>query len=499
MRYFITCLFTVLALLSCEVPVDPKPDPDPLDATPFNVTAMLPANATDTRADKYEIVLTWECNSDAVDEFIIERMVTWNSTMITHNIGNNDFEHIGSTTEYTFSDSNLEIETLYCYRIKTRQAEKESNYSSKIWQETPCIGHLDFIKQFTLESIGGVSPADIVLSPDGNNLYLADTNQRRLVVLTRDPLSGTLDYLTSYSDEELGIDLIYDMVNLCMSPDGRNLYVTSNSYDSLAIFKRDMTKGALTYIDCIKDGDNNGMIDGLDDVRGICISPDGKNVYTTGYRDNALVIFNRNICKGKLTYEQTIYSDFIGIDYALLNAHGVTSSPDGENIYVTSLKGIIEFKRNTVSGELTYNKAYIQDGDFYDELSDARNVAVSPDGTALFVTTAALYGVGGRFEDPIVWFTRDPEARTFNYKDRSDDMAGTYKMAVSPDGMNLYVTDKSFNVTVRRITPSINFVNALKDQGINSSGKSVVVSPDGKHVYVAGSNSIVIYKRILEL
>jgi DNA-binding beta-propeller fold protein YncE len=501
MRYVIIILFTFLVLLSCEMPVERESDPDksdgassgtPSDGTPSNVTAELKS--------KNEIVLTWEYGSLAADEFIVERMITWNSTMLTHNFDDEGFEQIGSTTEYTFTDSNLEIETIYCYRVKARQADdKESDYSSKVWQGTPCIGHLDFVEQYSFESIGGISPADIAISPDGSNLYAADTGQDRLVVFKRDSVSGLLEYSTSYSDEELGIDLIYDIVNLCMSPDGRNLYVTSNSHDSLATFKRDTRTGALTFVDCIKDGDSNGLIDGLDDVRGICMSPDGKNVFATGYRDHALVVFRRCMCNGKLAYIKTIYSDFIGIDYALLYAHAVTSSPDGENIYVTSWKGIVEFTRDTFTGELTYNQSYLRDRDFYDELSDARAVVVSPDGTSVFVATAALYSIGGRFEDPIVWFTRDPEANRFNYKDRSDDMAGTYKMAVSPDGMNLYVTDKSCNVVVRRITPSINFVTHLHDQGIDADGKSVVVSPDGNHVYVAGGHSIVVYKRILEL
>jgi DNA-binding beta-propeller fold protein YncE len=496
MRYVIIILFAFLALLSCEMPVEKESDPETCDGTSSGTSFEINAELK----NKNEIILTWEYEGRSVDEFIVERMITWNSTMLAHNFNNDDFERIGSAKENTFTDSNLEIETVYCYRVKARQADdKESDYSNKVWQETPCIGHLDFIEQCGFESRGGISPADIAISPDGGNLYAADSGQDRIVVFNRDSVSGALEYSTSYSDKELGIDLIYDIVNLCMAPDGRNLYVTGNSRDSLATFKRNTHTGDLTFIDCIKDGDNNGMIDGLDDVRGICMSPDGNNVFTTGYRDHALVVFRRCPCNGKLVYKMTIHSDFVGVDYALLNAHGVTSSPDGENIYVTSWKGIVEFARNAVTGELTYNQSYLRDRDFYDELSDARAVVVAPDGTSVFVATAALYSIGGRLEDPIVWFTRNPEMNMFDYKDRYDDMAGTYKMAVSPDGMNLYVTDKSHNVAVRRITPSINFVTHLHDQGIDSEGKSVVVSPDGNHVYVAGGNSIATYKRTLEL
>jgi len=200
MRFFIVSIILFLALLSCEMPVDQKSNPDPLDVIPINLTAELAA--------KNEILLTWECNSDTVDEFIIERMITWNSTMITHSLDNNNFIQIGCTIQKTFSDSNLEIETLYAYRVKAKQTDKESDYSSKVWQETPCIGHLEFIEQCDLESIGGVSPADIAISPDGSSLYLVDTNQRRLVLLKRDPLFGILEYSASYSDEKFGIELL---------------------------------------------------------------------------------------------------------------------------------------------------------------------------------------------------------------------------------------------------------------------------------------------------
>jgi hypothetical protein len=73
-----------------------------------------------------------------------------------------------------------------------------------------------------------------------------------------------------------------------VSPDNKNVYVCGNN-NTLAVFNRDISSGALSYNTYFVDGENG--VDGLFCPGNVCVSPDNKNVYVTGLYDNAVAIF----------------------------------------------------------------------------------------------------------------------------------------------------------------------------------------------------------------
>ena len=80
--------------------------------------------------------------------------------------------------------------------------------------------------------------------------------------------------------------------------DGRSVYGASFQYDAIVRFDRDPATGALTYQGCIDDNDTGAddcaaSVDGMDQPRGIAISPDGASVYVTTQIDDAIVRFDR--------------------------------------------------------------------------------------------------------------------------------------------------------------------------------------------------------------
>jgi len=86
---------------------------------------------------------------------------------------------------------------------------------------------------------------------------------------------------------------------LAVSPDGRNVYVATLA-DPLAVLQRDPLTGALTQRPgsdgCVAPGGAGGCAPaiGLDNVRSVVVSPDGRNVYAAAANSDAVVVLERD-------------------------------------------------------------------------------------------------------------------------------------------------------------------------------------------------------------
>ena len=136
-----------------------------------------------------------------------------------------------------------------------------------------------------------------------------------------------------------------------VSPDGRNAYSVSYGASSVSIFDRNPETGALRQkpggAGCIStsgaDGCRRGR--GLEDARGVAVSPDGMTVYVASQDSAAVAIFDRDPETGALRQKA---GRAVGISGrvaerrcakspSLRAAAGVTVSPDGKSVYVASL------------------------------------------------------------------------------------------------------------------------------------------------------------------
>ena len=99
-----------------------------------------------------------------------------------------------------------------------------------------------------------------------------------------------------------------DPIGIAVSPDNRNVYVTSRVSNSVTVFARNPFSGRLTYQSCIANAGANGCVvpgdDSLDEPRDIVVTPDGKSVYATALNTSSLTRFNRSSAGGALTWVQ---------------------------------------------------------------------------------------------------------------------------------------------------------------------------------------------------
>ncbi|MGZ9154038.1 MAG: beta-propeller fold lactonase family protein, partial [Candidatus Binatia bacterium] len=257
--------------------------------------------------------------------------------------------------------------------------------------------------------------------------------------------------------------------------------------NAVAVFSRDIATGKLVQSSdvtgCVSEDGTGGSCDdgrALVTPEFVTISPDGKHVYAVTDTANSVVVFARDRITGALTQLSgvagCVSEDGTGgacaIGRGLSGGESAAVSPDGKNLYVASrVSGAVAvFSRNAMTGELT-------------QLSGIAG-CVSHDGTG---GTCAV-GRGG--------------------------LIGAMTVAVSPDGRHVHVGSLdnnmvavfSRNLTTGALTQLSGTAGCVSEDGTGgtcadgkglSRVRSVALSRDGRHVYVASelSNAVAVFSR----
>jgi DNA-binding beta-propeller fold protein YncE len=274
------------------------------------------------------------------------------------------------------------------------------------------------------------------------------------------------------------------------SPDGRNVYVTSDHLSSptapngLAVFSRNTTTGALTQLSgtsgCVT-GDGSSAAGpatctavpalGNGDGRDFVISPDGKFAYVAGAHPDAIVLFRRDTTTGALA-QLPATAGCITVDgsspagantcQAMPNLAGpfhATLSPDGHFLYVidfeSATEGIVVLARDSATGALSEVQCVFDTPaptgcDTGRDVGGSQGIVIAPDGLHAFSSLPS--GLSSFDRDPSTGrLTQPAGAAGCISDDGTDDQAnptcatgrfldGLYSMAISADGHMLYAT-----------------------------------------------------------
>ena len=278
------------------------------------------------------------------------------------------------------------------------------------------------------------TPKDVTASPDGKNLYVTAVTGDSVGAFTRNPSTGALSLLEVEKDGLNGVDGLDGATSVTISPDGRHLYVAAAVDDALTAFTRYPypATGALSFVEAEKDG--VGGVDGLNNARGVSISPDGKNVYVASQTDDALAAFARNPSTGALSFVEAEKDGVGGVD-GLNGAHGVAVSPDGRHVYAASISdALVSFARDPSTGALSFVEAEIG----LDGLDGARGVTVSRDGKHVYVASL-VDGAVAVFSRDGVTGEVDPLEVERAVEAVGPVLDGAFALSTSPDDRNLYV------------------------------------------------------------
>jgi DNA-binding beta-propeller fold protein YncE len=203
----------------------------------------------------------------------------------------------------------------------------------------------------------GISaPEEVLVSPDSRHVLVAGSRSNSVAVLRSGPdglsqADGAAGCISQGGSEGCAAGkALRGPVDVTISPDGRSIYTASSSSDGIAVLTRNRTTGALTQspgrTGCISQGARaRRCVAGraLDEVWGVAISPDGRNVYAVSSKLNTLGAMARDRESGALAQLAGKLGCFIRAGgfgcpegRGLTVAVAVAVSPDGRNVYVAS-------------------------------------------------------------------------------------------------------------------------------------------------------------------
>lgn len=338
-------------------------------------------------------------------------------------------------------------------------------------------------------------PNSVAVSADGRNVYATSIRSESIAVFSRNPANGALTQLPGSSGCLIAVDppsspcgaarsLIGPDV-VAVSPDGANVYVGAFFGSAIITLNRNPSTGALAQpsgtAGCISSTGAHGCATGLalGSIEGLTVSPDGLDVYAAAATGQAVVTLARNTGTGVLTQatngtgcitSSPIEGCTTGVQ--LNGADAVTVSPDDDDVYVTALfsNTLTSFTRNTSTGTLMQKSGTSACAIYVlavgcslgRAMNGAEGVAVSPDGTSVYMAafTSGAVGVFNRNSSgALIQKPRRPGCvATGHVPDclSGRGLRGTSSVVVSPDGKNVYVVaNKSNAVAVfRRIAKS---------------------------------------------
>jgi 6-phosphogluconolactonase (cycloisomerase 2 family) len=376
-----------------------------------------------------------------------------------------------------------------------------------VFSRNESTGALSFVETLhdNEDGVDGLDGAlSVTVSSDGSHVYIIGNGDEAVLAFSRNETTGALTFadIKMHTAISYGAKIELDGArSAAVSPDGDYVYVAARDDDALAVFERDAGSGALSYVEMIKDGVS--PVDGLDGANSVAVSPDGQHIYVASVYDDAVAAFSRDVPTGTLSFVE-MEQDGVGGVTALDFATGVAVSPDGKHVYVTSAQdnGITAFSRYSPTGQLAVAHV-VEEGDDHglivDGLEGAYAVAISPDGYHIYVAGGA--------DDALAVFVRNNLNGHLTFIETVTDTGSLVNgldrprsIAVSPDGEHVYVA--SFDADTLAVydrnpgSGELTFLEIHQDGygGVNGleGAHSVVVSPDGLRVYAAGGHDDVL-------
>jgi 6-phosphogluconolactonase (cycloisomerase 2 family) len=289
--------------------------------------------------------------------------------------------------------------------------------------------------------------------------------------------------------------------SVVVSPDGAFVYTAAGPQSTIAIYSRVPASGGLFFVSSLADG--VGGIDGLADVSSIALSPNGSRLYAASGFDDALVVFSRNAQTGALTPIQTLLDGVAGVD-GLNSAEQIALSPDGTSLYVTARfdASVSAFDVDPVDGTLAFVRKRSQELGVWD-VGTANGVAVSPDGGTVYVANVSAN------PNRLLLFDRNAGSSDIDYAGTTildtdeQPLAGATWMTASPDGDDLYVAAE-FDRAISgfaiggggALTPN-GFVTDAAGGSTTSGPQGIVLNDAGTRLYTATASpaAVVAYDR----
>ncbi len=303
------------------------------------------------------------------------------------------------------------------------------------------LKQVQVLKSGVAGTTGLQGASSIVVSHDGKNVYIGGSFHADSSVFSafrRDRGTGALTQIQTLREGVEAPVGLQSTVWTAISPDDRNVYTASVVDGTVLVWNRGRD-GKLALVQSIVNGQNG--VTTLSNIFPIVVSGDGRSVYV-GSLDNALTVYSRNVKTGLLTQQQVLKQGVNGID-GLNRVRAIEVSKDGRQVYVAGLLGrtVAVFQRAT-NGTLKYSQLLQDAVGGVTGLTGASAVIESSNGRYVFVAGFGAASVAVFYRHPKTGFLTFAEADK-NNGSTVDGLGGVISLAGTRDGKNLYAV--SFN------------------------------------------------------
>ncbi len=284
---------------------------------------------------------------------------------------------------------------------------------------------------------------------------------------------------------------ISGLKSVVVSPDAKTIYgVDPNSNAVLVVNAADLTQRQLFKNgDVVEDAAGQSVTLDIKDPVDVNVSVDGENVYIADSGTGQILIFQRDVSKGNLT--------FFGFDnIGTPHVHSIISSDDGAFAFASD-DYLDVFSRDATTGALSSSD--------YLSYSTPGTLAVSHDGNLLLKASGnqvAVYDTSSLASTPQTFTDGDIVTDVYDQSSAVSGLAGASSVAVSADDQFVYVTAADDNaVTVfQRVGDSLTLLQTVVNgtDGVRGilGASCVAVIPGGKYVVVSGqdNNSLAVFQ-----
>lgn len=318
-----------------------------------------------------------------------------------------------------------------------------------------------------------------------------------------------------------------------VSPDNKHVYVATRSVaQSIVVFTRDQSTGALSQVSCISRTGNGGVCATeplFSDPFAVALDPTGSHLYMTDRAANIVFAYARDSSTGALTalsgtnkcVSETGNAGACATGRALQEPNAPVFTTDGAYLYVPSRtsNAVAAFSRNTSTGVLSQlSSASGCISSSYAGCTAGRvmagiaSLAVSPDNTFLYATAIGDSAIDVLARDTSTGALSQPAGTAGCVSDTGSSgncvqgVQLTYAggVVVSPDGAQVYATAWAAGGTVLAFSrnPATGAISQLTGTAgcINLAGAPCAaarivsyanylsISPDGQNVYVPSAS-----------
>jgi|GEM_PF-2571498 len=292
-----------------------------------------------------------------------------------------------------------------------------------VFARDPFLGTLTLVQE--IENDGAYTTDNVwslAISPDGRDMYFSGGSPVPLWWFRRNTVSGKLTFVARYMNDDPFFEDMGGVVYTFITPDGRNVYLRSGA-GKVLVLARDKASGELSPVQKL-DGVNPGPF---------IYSPD-EQYFHIGSK-----VYQRDLATGALTF-LTTRPDYFTV-----------YSPDGTHVYGPWNDSINAYTWDPATGDMTLLATYTDGEGGIDGLSDVQELAISPDGLYLLASSS-----DGPYDDrSLVLFRRDPLSGELTYLDvlfdNEDGVDGLHevrKIAFSQGGRYIYAVSLSADNSV---------------------------------------------------